>query len=82
MDSGGFDRTCARCEKHIGFYERFWWHRPDGSIVDWDYIAMRDDDRVQDPASEFYHRDCLGPAEPLAITALRQTTHDTAVNPR
>jgi hypothetical protein len=76
MDSRGPDQTCARCGERIGFYERFWWHQPDGSIVDSGYLEMREDDRVQDPGAEFYHRSCLGPAEPLVAPALRAVAAD------
>lgn len=80
MDGRGpTDLACARCGGRIGFYERFWWHQPNGSIVDAGHLEMRDDDRAQDPASEVYHRTCLGPAEPLATPALRVVAHDEAV---
>jgi hypothetical protein len=59
MDGRGRQLRCARCGENIGVYETLWWRRPDGALIEGGWLAVREDPHARDPASSFYHRDCL-----------------------
>jgi len=58
---------CDHCGASIGVYDPFWWQRPDGSVREIGFLAIRDDPERDHPASRFFHTGCYGAAtEPAA----------------